>query len=54
MSDARDVHLSPAKRRAFWIATALLPVAFFLLLEGGLRLFGYGGSYPLFVEAKRR
>ncbi len=41
--------LSPAKRRAFWIATALVPVVFFLLLEGGLRLFGYGGSYPLFV-----
>ena len=44
--------LSPGTRRAFWIATLLLPVAFFALLEGGLRLAGYGGAYPLFVEAE--
>ena len=52
-SDAADAPaLSPGTRRAFWVATALLPVVFFVLLEGGLRLFGYGGSYPLFVEAE--
>ncbi len=28
----------------------LIPVAFFVLLEAGLRTAGYGGSYPLFVE----
>ncbi len=44
--------LSPAKRRAFWIATLLLPVLFFALLEGGLRAAGYGGDYPLFVESE--
>ena len=44
--------LSPGRRRAFWVATALLPLVFFGLLEGGLRAFGYGGSYPLFVEAE--
>ena len=30
----------------------LLPVLFFLLLEGGLRLAGYGEDYPLFVEVE--
>ena len=44
--------LSAGKRRAFWIATLLVPVVFFALLEGGLRLFGYGGSYPLFVPVE--
>ncbi|HEX8387172.1 MAG TPA: tetratricopeptide repeat protein [Rubricoccaceae bacterium] len=41
--------LSAGTRRAFWAATLLLPVLFFALLEGGLRLGGYGGAYPLFV-----
>ncbi|MCS7211422.1 MAG: hypothetical protein NZ844_07295, partial [Chloroherpetonaceae bacterium] len=27
----------------------LLPILFFAALEGGLRLFGYGDSYPIFV-----
>ena len=52
MSASEPVPLSPAKRRAFWIATALVPVVFFLLLEGGLRLAGYGGGYPLFVPVE--
>ena len=30
----------------------LLPVLFFLVLEGGLRLAGYGEDYPLFVEVE--
>lgn len=40
--------LSPEKRRLFTGVMLLLPVLFFLLLEGGLRLFGYGADYPLF------
>ncbi|MEM6337830.1 MAG: hypothetical protein AAF752_14765, partial [Bacteroidota bacterium] len=30
----------------------LIPVLFFALLEGGLRVAGYGGSYPLFVDSQ--
>ena len=30
----------------------LVPVLFFVLLEVGLRLVGFGGSYPLFVEVQ--
>lgn len=29
----------------------LIPVLFFVLLEGGLRLVGYGDDYPLFIPA---
>ena len=45
------------RRPAPWWANGLLlliPVAFFVLLEAGLRLGGYGASYPLFVEAPGR
>ncbi|MBX2819151.1 MAG: tetratricopeptide repeat protein [Rhodothermaceae bacterium] len=28
----------------------LVPVLFFVLLEGGLRLFGFGEDYPLFIQ----
>ncbi len=45
---------TPGRRRR-WVFTALmllLPVLFFALVEGGLRLFGYGASLPLFVEAE--
>jgi tetratricopeptide (TPR) repeat protein len=41
--------LSPAKRAAFWGITLALPFVFFLILEGGLRLGGYGATYPMFV-----
>lgn len=44
--------LSARKRRLFWAATLLLPLVFFVLLEGGLRLAGYGSSYPLFVPVE--
>ena len=47
---ASGPELSAGTRRAFWVAMLLLPVVFFALLEGGLRVFDYGGSYPLFVE----
>ena len=36
-------------RVVFWAITLSLPVVFFLLLEGGLRVGGYGASYPMFV-----
>ena len=41
--------LSAGRKRLFWAVTLLLPVLFFGALEGGLRLAGYGGDYPLFV-----
>lgn len=43
--------LSENRKRIFTILTYLFPLIFFLLLEGGLRLFGYGETYPLFVES---
>ena len=52
MSTPTDPTLSPGRRRAFLIATALVPVLFFAVLEGGLRLAGYGDEYPLFVEVE--
>ncbi len=36
------------KNRIFLIATLLIPVAFFGVLEIGLRVAGYGHDYPLF------
>ncbi len=37
------------KRNLLFYGVALLiPLIFFVLLEGGLRLFGYGATYPLF------
>ncbi len=44
--------LSPGRQRAFLIATALVPVLFFVVLEVGLRVGGYGDTYPLFVEVE--
>lgn len=41
--------MTAGRRRLFWVATLLLPVLFFGLLEGGLRLGGYGDDLPLFV-----
>lgn len=38
------------KTRLFYTIALILPVLFFLLLEGLLRVFDYGDSYPLFVE----
>jgi tetratricopeptide (TPR) repeat protein len=40
--------LTRGQRRLFTAIMLLLPVAFFALLEGGLRLAGYGAEYPLF------
>ncbi len=41
--------LTAGKRRLFVVAMFALPILFFLCLEGGLRLVGYGNSYPLFT-----
>ena len=40
--------LTPTQRRLFTAAMLLVPVLFFALLEGGLRVAGYGADYPLF------
>ena len=45
--------LTAGRKRLFWGVTLLLPVVFFALLEGGLRLGSYGGDYPLFVPLDR-
>ncbi len=47
--DAPAAPISAGRKRLFWGITLLLPVLFFVLLEGGLRVGGYGGDYPLFV-----
>jgi tetratricopeptide (TPR) repeat protein len=47
------VSLSPGMRAAFWAVTLALPVLFFLVLEGGLRLGGYGEDYPAFLPVEQ-
>jgi tetratricopeptide (TPR) repeat protein len=46
----RRPDISPAKMWAFRIVMILTVPLFFLLVEGGLRLGGYGEDTPLFVE----
>lgn len=41
--------LSGQKHHLFYAVMLLLPILFFGILEGGLRLANYGDSYPLFV-----
>lgn len=41
--------MSVRRRRFAAVVTALLPLFFLLLLEAGLRLAGFGQSFPLFV-----
>jgi len=43
--------LSPARRRVFTAITVAFPFLLLGLLELGLRLVGFGHSYPLFVDA---
>src|SRR5690554_6940136 len=40
------------RRLVFTGLMLLIPVLFFVLLEGGLRLAGYGDDYPLFVPVE--
>ena len=44
--------LSRRRRRVFILVTLLIPFLLLLGLEGGLRVFGFGGSYPLFVPVE--
>jgi len=41
---------SKARQRLLMAGTLLIPVLFFVLVEGLLRLTGFGDDYPLFVE----
>ncbi|NQT24866.1 tetratricopeptide repeat protein [candidate division KSB1 bacterium] len=43
--------LAPEKKRVFTVLTMAFPLILLLLLELGLRLFGYGGDLRLFVPA---
>jgi Flp pilus assembly protein TadD len=43
--------LTPGRRRLFTAITLAFPLLLLVLLEAGLRLGGYGGSYPVFVPA---
>jgi tetratricopeptide (TPR) repeat protein len=43
--------IDPKRERIFRLLALFLPVLFFLLLEGGLRLFNYGGTLELFIPA---
>ncbi len=45
-------HGGPGLRLAFWVALLAIPVVFFALVEGGLRLAGYGDDARLFVEVE--
>ena len=42
--------ISPKKRLLFTVLTLLIPVLFFLVVEGGLRLFEYKGNTDLFID----
>jgi tetratricopeptide (TPR) repeat protein len=53
-ADAAPLALSRRRRIAFTAITLAIPLVLLLLLELGLRLAGYGGSYPLFVEYRAR
>ena len=43
-------HISRRQRVVLWLVLAAVPVLFFVVLEGGLRLFGYGTDTRLFVR----
>ncbi len=45
--------ISRSRRRLFGVMAAALPLLLLATLEGGLRLFGYGHDYRLFVEDPR-
>ena len=48
MTDAGTQPLPPGRRWVFTAVMLALPVAFFVLLEVGLRVGGFGASHPLF------
>lgn len=53
MSDVPRSALSRGQRMLFTAIMVAIPVLFFLLLEGGLRLVDYGDSYPLVKTGTR-
>jgi len=48
----RQIPVKRSKVLAFKVIATLIPFAFFILLEGGLRLFGYGNDLSLFMKDK--
>ncbi|WP_395343971.1 hypothetical protein PN836_004640 [Ningiella sp. W23] len=50
MPNVHTKSVSNTKRFLFYGIAMCIPVAFFALLEGGLRLVGYGNDTPLFIE----
>ena len=50
----RVLEISPAKKRLFRLGAFLLPVLILVLLEAGLRLFGYGGDSTLFIPTPNK
>ena len=46
-----DKKITPSQKRSFILVTLLIPILFFILLEAGLRIGGYGGDMRLFIEA---
>jgi lysophospholipase L1-like esterase len=50
-SESKPVpEISPAKKWLFRSAAFLIPILILVLLEAGLRLFGYGGDSTLFIS----
>ncbi|MCB0275376.1 MAG: tetratricopeptide repeat protein [Calditrichaeota bacterium] len=47
----KPAELDPRTKRLLTILTPLIPILFFLLLEGGLQVFDYGGNLDLFISA---
>ncbi|NND59712.1 MAG: hypothetical protein HKN49_05540, partial [Gammaproteobacteria bacterium] len=42
-------HASRRRRRLFTVIALFIPILFFAVVEGGLRVLGFGEDYPLFV-----
>ncbi|CAN5820283.1 hypothetical protein BH23ACT11_BH23ACT11_04480 [soil metagenome] len=51
--DAATPTVSRGRKAVFWAITLALPLLFFALLEGGLRLANYGNDYPLFEPVQQ-
>ncbi|MFC4699135.1 hypothetical protein ACFO4O_03070 [Glaciecola siphonariae] len=50
-SSPRAMHSNYKRKAAFYVIAVMLPFIFFGLLEGALRLSGFGQSYPLFIPS---
>lgn len=47
-------NISRRKAATFKITAVLIPFLLLFLVEAGLRLAGYGSSFPVFIEAEGR